>query len=425
MLKREENELLTRTAPGTTMGAFVRRFWFPALLSEELPEPDSPPVRIRLLSENLVAFRDTNGEVGLVAENCPHRGASLFFGRNEEAGLRCVYHGWKFNAVGTCVDMPNEPPESNFKHKVKVIAYPTVEMSGVIWTYMGPPELRPHPPELEWTKVPDSHLLVTKRYQESNYLQALEGGIDSSHISFLHSNLEPPEERGLTSQNLPVFTATDRHPHFEVLETDYGLLIGARRNADDGRYYWRVSQFLSPWFQMIPAAPGQQVSGHVWIPIDDEHCWAWTMTWHPDRPLSEDELARMLAGTGIHATADPKYRPLANKDNDYLQDRQAQRTTSFSGIRGIGEQDMACQESMGRIYDRTKEHLGSSDTAIISMRRLLLRLVRDFEQGVEPPAAAQPSAYRVRSTMFFLPAGESWVERARETMAATSRYYDA
>src|SRR6266536_6368011 len=191
MLKQEDNELVTRTGPGTPMGNLMRQYWIPAMLSSELPEPDCTPVRVLLLNEKLIGFRDSNGEVGLLANHCPHRGASLWFGRNEECGLRCVYHGWKWDVHGNCVDMPNEPPESNFKDKVKAVAYPCREAGGVVWAYMGPPEQQPEVlPQFEWTLVPPEQRVVSKLLQESNWVQGLEGGIDSSHVSFLHSNLD-------------------------------------------------------------------------------------------------------------------------------------------------------------------------------------------------------------------------------------------
>src|SRR5438067_1817906 len=187
MLSKEDNELLCRVGPGTPMGQFMREYWLPAFVPSELPEADSAPMRMRLLGENLIAFRVTSGKYGLIANNCPHRGASLFFGRNEEEGIRCVYHGWKFDIDGACVDMPNEPAESDFKHKVRAVAYPTLERGGVIWAYMGDPTQQPEPPDLEWALVPAEQRYISKRLQLTNYAQAMEGGIDSSHVSFLHN----------------------------------------------------------------------------------------------------------------------------------------------------------------------------------------------------------------------------------------------
>jgi phthalate 4,5-dioxygenase len=419
MLSQADNEYVTRTNANTPMGTFIRRFWIPALLSEELPGPDSDPLRVRLLGEDLIAFRASDGSVGLIQNNCPHRGASLFFGRNEEQGLRCVYHGWKFAVDGTCTDMPNEPAESDFRAKVRAVAYPTQERGGVIWTYMGPAEVMAAVPDLEWSLVPDDQRFLSKRLQQSNFLQAIEGGIDSSHISFLHSTLNPTE-RATNAVGVPIppFVAEDKHPRFEVLSTGYGHLVGARRDAGPDQYYWRVSQYLVPIFQMIPAQKGGPVSGHAWVPIDDHNCWAWSMTWHPDRPLSDGEVAQYRSGSGIHARVDVKYRPFANRDNDYLLDRRVQRERTFSGIAGIGEQDMACQESMGPIYDRTQEHLGTSDAAVIAMRRQLLKVGQQFQQGVEPAAASQPNLYRVRSTSFIIPRNQSWVEATDADMPA-------
>ena len=422
MLSAEMNTFMTRTGAGAPMGELIRRFWFPAFFSVDLPEPDCAPIRMRLLGEDLVAYRDSTGQVGLVANACPHRGASLFFGRNEESGLRCVYHGWKFDLEGNCVDMPNEPAESNFKHKIHVAAYPTAERSGVVWAYMGPRDKMGAVPELEWTRVPQSHLFLSKRLQECNFLQAIDGGIDSSHVSFLHSNVASHRD---TTEAKTDLMAVDKHPHFELADTDYGILIGARRHAPNDSYYWRMHQFLVPFFQMIPAVLGGPVSGHVWVPIDDHRCWAWSMTWDPEKPLTQDTAGRLASGSGIHATVDANYRPLANRDNDYLVDRAAQRTVSFSGIRGIGEQDMATQESMGPVNDRTREHLGSSDTAVIAMRRRLQRLAMDLQRGVEPAAAQQPEIYKVRSVSFILNQDQSWVEECYRTMAATSAFYPA
>src|SRR5919197_1762015 len=242
MLSQADNELLTRVGPGTPMGNLLRQYWQPVLYSDEL-EPDGNPERVRLLGEDLIAFRDSDGRPGLLGDHCPHRGASLVFARNEACGLRCVYHGWKFDVAGRCVDMPNEPPESNFKDKIQHTAYPCVERGGLIWAYMGPKELQPPLPELEWTRVPLSHRHVSKRLQESNYLQAMEGGIESSHVSFLHSWIDESKRgAGWTILGqLAKYLNSDRHPHFEVLETEYGLLIGARRNAEPDTYYWRAS----------------------------------------------------------------------------------------------------------------------------------------------------------------------------------------
>ena len=209
MLTREENELLTRVGPGTPMGALMRCYWLPALLAEELPAPDCPPVRVRLLGEDLVGFRDSEGRVGLLGAHCPHRGASLYFGRNEECGLRCVYHGWKFDVTGQCVDMPSEPPESSFKQKVRPTAYPCVEKGGVIWTYMGPPAEQPPLVDLEWIRAPAGHCHVSKTYQECNYLQGIEGGVDTAHSSFLHRMMDPSARAGRVTERYRLTGSTN------------------------------------------------------------------------------------------------------------------------------------------------------------------------------------------------------------------------
>ncbi|MSQ26765.1 MAG: aromatic ring-hydroxylating dioxygenase subunit alpha [Dehalococcoidia bacterium] len=444
MLPAHDNTYITRTGPGTPMGNLLRRFWAPVLLSSELPGPDCPPVQLRVMSEDLVAFRTTSGRPAVLAAHCPHRGASLFFGRNEEEGLRCVYHGWKFDATGRCIDMPNEPPESNpstghfgaaqgnlrtspsaelrtsFRDKVHHTAYQCREQAGIIWVYLGPPDLQAELPQLEWAALPPSHIVVSKRLQDCNYLQAMEGGIDPSHLSFLHSKKEasqkPVEAGGI---RFPPYMTRDRHPRFETLETGSGVQIAARRVADDEHFYWRISQFLLPWYTIFPADPGLPLGGHAWVPIDDTHCWTWSFSWQAERPLTPEEVADMRSGLGIHAHVDPiTFQPLANRANDYRVDRVEQHRGSFSGIRGIGEQDMAAQESMGPIYDRTKEHLGVSDAAIISMRRLLLRLAHALEAGQEPAAAAQPENYRVRSAALVLPRAQPWQQGAAGALAS-------
>ncbi len=399
MVTREQNELLTQTGPGTPMGQLVRRYWIPALLSEELPEPDCPPVRVRLLSERLIAFRDTQGRVGLLDEFCAHRRASLWFGRNEENGLRCAYHGWKYDVSGQCVDVPSVPGESGFCGKVKLKSYPCVERGGAVWAYMGPPEARPPFPEFEWALVPQSQRFVSKRLQECNYLQAMEGGIDSSHISSLHSG--EMETDVLHKGTKGARYQRDARPRFEVAESPGGLLIGARRNADPGHYYWRITQWIMPWYTMIPPYGDHALHGHAWVPIDDENCWAWSMSHHPTRPLNELEWAAIKSGQSIYAELVPgTYGPAANKDNDYLIDREGQKTGRYySGVKGISMQDASIQESMGPITDRTLEYLAPTDIAIVKARRRLLDAMATLAKGGSLPGLA-PGTHRVRSASF-------------------------
>ena len=416
MLKKEQNDLITQTGPDTPMGDLFRRYWIPALLAEELASNDGPPVRVKLLSERLVAFRDSEGRLGLIDEFCPHRGASLWFGRNEECGLRCPYHGWKFDFTGQCIEVPSEPAESRFKEKIKLKSYPLVERGGVLWTYMGPAEHKPPLPEWEFATVPPKHVFISKRFQECNYLQSMEGGIDSSHVSFLHSgNLESdPLFKGAKGNK---YNLSDMQPHFEVVESPGGLYIGARRNAEDGNYYWRITQWVMPSFTMVPPRGGYSVHGHFWIPIDDENCWAWSYDYHPTRELTDAERAAMKQGKGVHVAHIPgTYRPLANKDNDYLMNREAQRLgTTYSGVEGIAIQDGSLQESMGPIVDRTKENLVSTDNGIIMARHRLMRAAKDLAKGISPPGV-DTAHQKVRSASVILPPDKPFKDAAREAL---------
>jgi len=297
MLRKEQSDLLTQTGPGTPMGRMFRSYWLPALLAEELPENDCPPVRVKLLSERLIAFRDTNGRYGLMDEFCAHRGVSLWFGRNEECGLRCAYHGWKYDATGQCVDVPSEPEASGFAKKIRLRSYPLIERGGVLWTYMGPAEPQPPLPEWEFISVPRPQTFTSKRLQDSNWLQAMEGGIDSSHVSWLHRgdlNSDPLFKGARGNQ----YNLSDSRPVFEVVESPGGLYIGARRNAENGQYYWRITQWVMPSFTMIAPRGNHSVHGHFWIPIDDEACWAWSYDYHPQRAAKASTSGTCRARSG-------------------------------------------------------------------------------------------------------------------------------
>ena len=426
MLSREENQLLTETCRGTPCGEYFRRYWLPIVLSSDVAEPDGPPLRVKIMGEDLLAFRDTQGRVGLLSETCPHRLASLYFGRNEECGLRCVYHGWKFDVNGNCVDMPNEPPEYGFQNRVRIKAYPTREYGGAVWAYLGPPELVPELPKLEWARVPKSHRHISRRWQETNYLQALEGGIDSSHSNFLHASVDAFRmtdayvAKVRNSSNLRAkYHILDKSPRFTVKKTDYGLVIAARRNAEEGTYYWRLTQFLLPSHSMIPYHKGNSIHGHCWVPRDDQSCWVWTISWNPDGPLPEEELAAIREETFVHAEVDPEtFRPLRNRSNNYLLDREAQRNRSTTGIHGFAAQDTALQESMGPNVDRTQERLGTSDTAIIAARRLLLQEIAALKEDAEPYAAQHGDIYWVRSASMVAPRDVPFDEGARELTLA-------
>jgi nitrite reductase/ring-hydroxylating ferredoxin subunit len=406
MLSAERNRFMTRVGRGEPMGELFRHFWLPLTLSEQLPEPDGDPVRLRLLGEDLVAFRDSNGQIGAFEAFCPHRRAPMFFGRNEECGLRCVYHGWKFDTTGRCVDMPSEPPESDFKDKVRIRAYPTYEVGGMIWVYMGPPERQPaRPPEMPFTLVPENERRGLKFLVEANWLQCLEGELDTAHVSFLHSTFG---DDGTGIQNLvrnDGYT-NDRHPRLFALDTDYGFVYGGRRAQRKGNYYWRITQFLMPMTALIPSASGYAGGATIWMPIDDNHCWRYLIggmrpvrEWGKGEPPAprraflptEPGTFRFPDGVEID-TRLAKFR----RDNRYGLDRDKQRKLSFTGIPFIPTQDQAMTEGMGYICDRTEEHLGSSDVAIIHMRRMMLRMLEAFERGAEPYAATHPEVYRVQ-----------------------------
>jgi phthalate 4,5-dioxygenase oxygenase subunit len=417
MLRKEQNDLLTQTGPKTPMGAMFRSYWIPALLSEELAANDCAPVRVKLLSESLLAFRDSNGRYGLISEFCAHRGVSLWFGRNEEGGIRCAYHGWKYDVTGQCIDVPSEPSENGFCQRIKLRGYPLVEQGGVLWTYMGDPERRPPPPEFEFSLVPAAQSFTSKRWQECNWLQAMEGGIDSSHVSFLHrGNLNSdPLFKGAKGNQ---YNLNDTKPVFEVVPSEGGLLIGARRNAEQGNYYWRITPWVMPCFTMVPPRGDHPVHGHFWIPIDDENCWAWSFDYHPVRALSPAEVQAMRDGKGVHvATIPGTYLPLANKGNDYMMDRTAQKAgRAYSGIDGIGMQDASLQESMGPIADRTRENLSSTDNGIVMARMRLMKAAMALaDKGTIPPGV-DPAHHRVRSAALVLAPDLAFNQAAKEAL---------
>jgi len=401
MLTQEMNEFLTRTGAGTPMGELLRRYWIPALLDWELPERDCPPVRVKLLGERLLAFRDSEGRVGIIDEFCAHRGVSLWFGRNEECGLRCPYHGWKYDVNGQCVDLPSEPGE-RVRSRIRLKSYPGVELGGVIWVYMGPAGERPPLPNFEWVHLPASHRVTTKRWQETNYLQALEGGIDSSHVSFLHRGdlATDPFHRNTAGAKFAKSTRTT----FDIVDSDGGLIIGARRDADPGNHYWRITQWIMPWYTLIPPYAGNALNGHAWVPMDDENCIAWSMTFHPTQPIPAEHVALIKDGNGVHAELIPgTFRPVANRANDYLIDRAKQKSgRHYNGVRGLAMQDASIQESQGAVADRSKEHLVTTDRAIVAARQRLMKAAKELQAGGKLPGLS-PEAQLVRSASFVIP----------------------
>ncbi len=384
MLTKERNAYVTQVGPGTPMGNLFRHFWLPLTLSEQLPEPDGDPLRLRLLGEDMVAFRNSNGEIGVLDAFCPHRRAPLFFGRNEECGLRCVYHGWKFDTNGTCVDMPSEPPESNFKDKVQIKSYPVREFADTVWIYMGPGE-PPALPEMEWAMVPSSQRVAGMWLVECNWLQVLEGNVDTAHVSFLHSSQDGIP--GVREEGWE-----DGAPQLQVIDNEVGYAYGGRRQRrTDNQYYWRVTQFLLPMYTLIPGPTWPRACVGV-VPVDDHHTLRFQVSYNPEAPLPGDwrrftprELGEFCMPDGV--TIDT-WLPTENRGNSYGLDRDMQRRVNYSGIKGIETQDRAMTEGMGFVCDRSQEHLGTSDLAVIAARRVLERLARDLERGV-PPRAAQ------------------------------------
>ena len=421
MLTREDNETLTRIGQGTPMGDVIRRYWVPALLSSELPAPDCPPVRVKLLGEELVAFRDTQNRDGLLSEFCPNRLNSMFFGRNEEGGLRCVYHGWKFDVSGNCMDMMNEPPHSDYPSKIKTTSYPVVEMGGVIWAYLGPVEKQPPYPKFEWTQVPESHRLVTKVWQECNWLQALEGGIDTAHAPILHRRISETTTRPGISINTSLVRGEP--PKVEVDRTDYGYRYAGIRDVGDKGNLIRGYHYVMPFHQLRPLQfglqgqePRQLIAGHVWVPMDDENCmiynWVYNYAGQPLTDADREEEVQLGRGPG-EMLAD--FRTRRNKSNDWMIDREVQKNETFTGIEGINTQDQAIQESMGPIVDRTLENLSASDIAIVVARRMLINAASTVADGGDPPGIGE-SYYRVRAIDAILSKDVDWKDALEADM---------
>jgi len=419
MLRQDQNELLTRTGSGTVMGRMFRSYWLPALLAEELPENGCPPVRVELLSEKLIALRDNDGRLGLIDEFCAHRGVSLWFGSHEPGGLRCAYHGWKYDVTGQCLEVPSEPADNGFCQRIKLKSYPLIARGGILWTYMGPPHQQPPLPEFEFALVAAEQRFVSKRLQESNWLQALEGGIDSSHVSWLHRAAldTDPLFKGAKGNQ---YNFNDAAPQFEIAEAPGGLFIGARRKAESGNFYWRITPWVMPCYTIVPPRADHPVHGHFWVPIDDHTCWTWSFDFHPTRALSIAEIQAMRDGKGVHVTYVPgTYRPRANKANEYLMDRGGQKAgRSFSGVEGIAMQDASLQESMGPIADRTRENLVGTDNGIIMARNRLLRAAKALAENGTVPPGVDPRHHHVRSAAVVLPDEKNFLPAAGDAVRA-------
>lgn len=420
MLSQEDNEILCRVGPGTPMGDLMRQYWVPMAASTELPKDTATPIRIRLLGENLVAYRLKGGEVGLIQDACPHRAASLYLGRNEGDGIRCVYHGWKFDREGVCTDMPSEPPDSNFKNKVRARAYPCQERGGLIWTYLGSADILPPLPDIEGNAAPGGEV-TQQMMRECNYMQALEGDIDTLHFAFLHTGHLEPGDAALNGNMLDI-QIHHRHADLDVRETEFGTLYGASRPAGLGMNYWRIAGFMFPFYTLIPpfTLAGNRWT-RAWVPMDDNH----TMFFHMMAPPLGEQDAHPEAANidmrfdkGAEKLPDEPWnffgraRSIYGQRNGWGLDRRlVDERTSYTGLPGVHLEDQAVTESMGDIVDRAEEHLGTSDKMIIVTRRRLLRAAKALRrEGTSPPGVTNPEIYRQRSGGILLPEGVDWYE---------------
>jgi phenylpropionate dioxygenase-like ring-hydroxylating dioxygenase large terminal subunit len=407
MLSREDNILLTHVEPGSPLGQFFRRYWIPAAVSEEIPIAGGAPVRVGLLGERLVVFRDPAGKIGLVKEFCPHRGASLVYARNEPGGLRCLYHGWKIGHTGTVLETPPEPVEGRMAAAIRHPGYPTREAGGIIWTYMGRPDSAPAFPEFPWLHLPPDKLLVVKMYQDNNYLQGLEGDLDPAHPNYLHRDFT--QESGKSWAGVGWQSMSDVMnfgvPDIQCEETPYLMRVGAiRKTPDPATNYVRLTEWVAPFYTYIATAPGESKLFKAWLPIDNERCFTFYIHYDPVKPLN---LSAIYANWG-HRTEPPDYRTKHTLANQHLQDRTVMETHNFSGVDGAAIQDRAVQESMGPIYDRTQENLGTSDKAVVYYRRLILRKLREMDAGKPLPAHDPCLDFQQQAASCLMPADLPW-----------------
>jgi phthalate 4,5-dioxygenase len=416
MTKPKDTEDLVRVGPGTPMGEMMRQYWIPAAMSSELAR-DGAPVRLLLLGERLIAFRDSSGRIGVLDQRCPHRCASLFLGRNEADGIRCLYHGWKFDVEGRCVDMPNTPPHQDYRDKVKAKAYRVAERNGLVWVYMGARAEAPPLPGIEASLLPESEQAIVFAQRECNWLQALEGDIDTSHFGFLHAGSVDPAD--VPADNLIHWTVANRAPQYHVTDTPYGTMYAAYRPAERGQTYWRFANFLFPFWTQTPQGAFDRVGSRAWVPMDDSHTMFVSLSWKGlPAESSARSNSRLLPGSKLTMDFLPnttdwygRWRLAGNEQNDWLVDRAAQKTGGiFSGITGIHAQDQAITESMGPITDHGSENLGPSDIMIARTRRRLLRAARALKKdGAVPPGVDNPEVFvPVRSGDFLVDAKIAW-----------------
>jgi phthalate 4,5-dioxygenase len=435
MTTQLEGRELTQVGPGTPMGDLMRRYWMPALLSSELVR-DGAPVRLMLLGEKLIAFRDSAGRVGVMDHRCPHRCASLFLGRNEENGIRCIYHGWKYDVAGNCVDMPSVTPQQDFRHKVKAKAYRAVERAGLVWVHMGEGAQAATPlPALDVLQIPEEEIGVSLVQRDCNYLQALEGEIDTSHFGFLHAGHVDPDD--VPEDGQVHHTVTNRAPEYHVGDTPWGTQYGAYRPAGPGRTYWRFANFLFPFWTLAPNGEfASHVHARAWVPLDDGHtmfCYLWwkrgVSSITQPTPAYKDGTPIGGAGRGhkmLPNTTDwlGRWRLAANAGNDWTMDREAQRSNAiYSGIDGIHLQDQAITESMGPVTDHAFEHLAPSDQMITRTRRRLLMAARALrDHGIAPPGAEDAEVFRgARSGYCVSDHNGPWQEVYARQLAAAVR----
>jgi phthalate 4,5-dioxygenase oxygenase subunit len=420
-LTTEENEQLTRVGAGTLMGDLFRRYWIAVIPSSFLPESAVKPLRIRLLGEDLVLFRTLKGKVGLVGAYCQHRLAPLYFGRIEDDGIRCLYHGWKYATDGACMEMPNIPAEQQFCDAIRHPGYPCVEYGGVIWTYMGPDKEPPPLPEFEFALVPEEQRTYRVFHQECNYLQVLEGGIDPTHVMWLHSPYDLADDnvaqQHQPSQHLVANQSGARTPMaIEIVDTAAGFMYGAKRRFGEGKDLWRINQFIMPLYSM---PPGSELRGaRIYTPIDDENSIKWQINWYPTKEIMQSvkraDRLNFPEEEYLPATHEPYsfIRPKATKANDYLISWDVHRSKRM-GIAGVNLQDRCVTENEGPmpILDRSKENLCSGDYTTIKARRMLLNAAKALrEHGTLPPGVKDPRVYRVRATSKVVADGTPWVE---------------
>jgi phthalate 4,5-dioxygenase oxygenase subunit len=414
MLTPEENDLLTRVEGGAPMGGIMRRHWMPVCLSEEVTENDGAPVRTRVLGEDLVVFRDSEGRLGVVDEHCPHRRASLALGRNEEGGLRCLYHGWKVDVRGNVLEMPSEPAASELCGKVKHTAYPCEEAGGLVWAYTGPAESMPAFERPAFAPSPATRVAIVKVQVEANWAQILEGAIDSAHSSSLHSTYMPPArvDGAKATEKAWPRPSTDKAPRLQLQETPFGFRYAAIRRpiANSATHdYVRISLFVAPNMVLIPPNNLYNLA-NVNVPRDDTSTMFYFIAWSDTGPGIDPEAWRKFCGAQPGIDLDHRWRKRRVRDNDFLQDRNAMKLGDFTGIRGIPMQDMAMWETMGPIADRGRERLGASDLAIVEFRRIMVDASRRFAAGGAAIGASEPRARKaeLRSFEGIVPKGTDW-----------------